>query len=224
MEIQSIRLHSIPASNITSKATMGDISDIFALGSETTKVRSSEISTNQDYYSSVIDGFINEFKSGSTTVLGTVDLNEIERSFNWGADGSSTLNDSQISYLQGKYSLSNMSEKDYLNLMMDLNQMNVITAKDIISQYVGVEPRELTEKGVLVTDGAEFINMSNVPANGGNILSASRNHLSVLGNALNNVINHINQFSAETFFFYKEAFAHNIAMYSKLNDIFEVIG
>ncbi len=190
---------------------------------EDQKARSSKVSSDQDYYSSAVNGIVEDFRSGNAVVLGSTNLNELEQSFNWDADGSSVLNDDQIAYLQNKYNLSNMGEKDYLNLMMDLNRMNAITAEDIILQYVGIESKELHEKGVVVIAGGEYMDLSNTPARGGNILSASKNYLSLLNRALDGVIKHYDQFSTDTFFFYKESLEHKIALYNKLDDIFDMI-
>lgn len=59
---------------------------------------------------------------------------------NWDADGTSALTKEQIEHLRSVYDLSNMDKEDYWNLMADLTDMNVISARDIASQCVAKLP------------------------------------------------------------------------------------
>lgn len=55
---------------------------------------------------------------------------------NWEADGTAELTEEQISYLKSTYDLSCMDKQSYWNLMADLTNMNVISAKDVASQCI----------------------------------------------------------------------------------------
>jgi hypothetical protein len=59
-----------------------------------------------------------------------------DKPLNWDADGTSKLTQEQIDYLRSTYDLSDMSKQDYYDLMADLTNMNAISIKDVISQYV----------------------------------------------------------------------------------------
>ena len=59
-----------------------------------------------------------------------------DKPVNWDADGSSKLTQEQIDYLRSTYDLSDMSKQDYYDLLADLTNMNAISIKDVISQYV----------------------------------------------------------------------------------------
>ncbi len=59
---------------------------------------------------------------------------------NWDADGTSSLTEDQIEHLRSVYDLSHMDEESYWNLMADLSDMNVISARDIASQCVAKLP------------------------------------------------------------------------------------
>lgn len=65
---------------------------------------------------------------------------ETKTPIDWDADGTSSLTESQIDRLRSVYDLSNMDKESYWNLMADLTDMNVISARDIAAQCVAKLP------------------------------------------------------------------------------------
>lgn len=58
----------------------------------------------------------------------------------WDANGTSSLTEDQIAHLRATYDLSHMDKESYWNLMAELTDMNVISARDIASQCVAKLP------------------------------------------------------------------------------------
>lgn len=55
---------------------------------------------------------------------------------NWNSTGDATLTTEQITELRSKYNLNNLSSQDFYDLMVDLTNMNVISAEDIHDMFV----------------------------------------------------------------------------------------
>ncbi len=62
---------------------------------------------------------------------------------NWDADGTAALTKEQIDDLKSTYDLAHMDQESYWNLMADLTDRNVISARDIASQCVAKLPTGL---------------------------------------------------------------------------------
>lgn len=86
----------------------------------------------------IYDRYIEEYKNGSSTYPpgGIVTKTPI----NWNADGTASLTEEQADQLKATYDLSHMDKESYWNLMADLTNLNVISARDIASQCVAKVP------------------------------------------------------------------------------------
>lgn len=91
---------------------------------------------------------VNQIQRSSKTICGLKWCDETLASFirgdidissgavNWDSTGDATLTTEQIAELRGKYNLNNLSSQDYYDLMVDLTNMNVISAEDIDSMFI----------------------------------------------------------------------------------------
>lgn len=61
---------------------------------------------------------------------------EPDAEFDWEADGTGELTESQISYLREKYDVENLSQNDFYHLLAELSGMNVISREDVRNQFV----------------------------------------------------------------------------------------
>lgn len=100
---------------------------------EKTSARKTDPSLEEIY-----DQFIEEYRNGSSTYPpGGI---ATKTPINWYADGTASLTKEQADQLKATYDLSHMDKESYWNLMADLTNLNVISARDIASQCVAKLP------------------------------------------------------------------------------------
>lgn len=103
---------------------------------------------------------------------------DISRAVNWNSTGDATLTSDQIIDLRGKYNYNNLSSQDYYDLMVDLTNMNAISAEDIHSMFISKMPPQ----GSYVTE-TDFY--GSVPFGHGNIFDSICSELDALGGLKN---------------------------------------
>lgn len=123
--------------------------DALSKKEETSPVRKTDRSLDEIY-----DEYIERQKKDASALPpgGVVTKTPI----NWDADGTSSLTEEQIEHLRSTYDLSHMDKESYWDLMAELTDMNVISARDIASQCVAKLPSSPVTTWYTVTDDDTF--------------------------------------------------------------------
>lgn len=143
-----------------------------------------------------------------------------DKPLNWDANGTSKLTQEQIDYLRSTYDLSDMSKQDYYDLMADLTNMNAISIKDVISQYVKPVAPGVVRTSVSQGDTERGFGHFNMYGNvQGNLLQYIRD-LNYMSEQLTN--GHSTMDSL-TFFAFRDYLNDEKAMAGRLESIFNLI-
>lgn len=111
-------------------------------------------------------------------IHGDVDVDISSGAVNWNSTGDATLTNEQITELHSKYNLNNLSSQDFYDLMVDLSNMNVISAEDIKSMFVVKAP---PAGSYVLVDGF----YGSVPFGHGNIFDSINSDLNALSGVKN---------------------------------------
>lgn len=164
---------------------------------------------------------IQRFKDNRQNLARIMDVSE-ERLINWDADGSAELTQEQIEDLKNRYDITNISRQDYYNLMADLTDWNVISAKDVLAQFLAPGPpggfaRYVTPAEALNEEFSRSAGWS------GNMLENTRNLLKRLGDASSWLCSNSSLIEARSFYYLKDSLDSDIETYQKLGDIFQLL-
>jgi len=142
-----------------------------------------------------------------------------DKPLNWDADGTSKLTQEQIDYLRSTYDLSDMSKQDYYDLMADLTNMNAISIKDVISQYV-----KPVVPGVVVLSASQARSEDFGQFNKyGNLQENLLQYLKDLNYMSERLKNSHSTMDSSTFFAFKDYLNDEKALAGRLESIFDLI-
>lgn len=153
---------------------------------------------------------------------GSGDNISTEKSINWQATGESALTGAQIDYLKENYDIEHMDSQDYYNLIADLTNMNVISAKDIAKNHIGAVttsnaagfPPSHDTYGDKNGDAASFI---------GNVYGKILERSKLATDVLERINTGENFSSAQVYLNIKEIYEDQKRVYDKFLDILEKI-
>ncbi len=140
---------------------------------------------------------------------------------NWEADGSLSLTKDQAEYLTSKYDFSDMSKQDYYNFLSELTHMNIISAEDVVSQYVKPIP-----PGVIVTSGVSSSSVRGAfggMGSSGNIAENLFEYEGNLASMLKWLVKNQSQMNSSQFFFLKDYWEGESVRCEKFKSIFEML-
>ena len=142
-----------------------------------------------------------------------------DKPLNWDADGTSKLTQEQIDYLRSTYDLSDMSKQDYYDLMADLTNMNAISIKDVISQYV-----KPVVPGVVVLSASQARSEDFGQFNKyGNLQENLLQYLKDLNYMSERLKNSHSTMDSSTFFAFKDYLNDEKSLAGRLESIFDLI-
>ncbi len=140
---------------------------------------------------------------------------------NWEADGNLSLTKDQAEYLTSKYDFLDMSKQDYYNFLSELTHMNIISAEDMVSQYVKPIP-----PGVIVTSGVISSSVRGAfrgMGSSGNIVENLFEYKGNLASMLKWLVKNQSQMNSSQFFFLKDYWERESARCEKFKSIFKML-
>lgn len=145
-----------------------------------------------------------------------------EKSINWDADGSAKLTKEQVKDLKSRYDITDISKQDYYNLLAELTDMNVISAKDVIWQF---DTERLPFCGFQhsVTPANADQDFLRLPSCSGNMLEKTADFLNRLNTASSWLCAHSAMIDPTSFLAQKSSLDDRVKTYQNLSEIFQLI-
>lgn len=174
----------------------------------------------QEWHDRVDDYLVQRFKNHEASFASVVGDVVEEKPINWDADGSAKLTDEQAEDLKSRYDITDIRKQDYYNLLAELSDMNVISAKDVMRQFI--EPGPFLVEHYVVPAGADQ-DFLRLPSCSGNMLEKTADFLNRLNTASSWLCAHSAMIDPSSFLAQKSSLDDRIKTYQNLSEIFQLI-